>query len=141
MKNVNCAGGIVVNPSGQILIVTNEIGSKTLPKGSMEDGETPIETARREIIEESGLRQIDIHKELGVLVRPGFTAENAITPTVIKHIHIFLVSTEEVDLNPQIEDILHAEWVNPKDVPNMLSRSEEAEFFKQHYQPKKAIKL
>ncbi len=100
MKHVECAGGIVVSINNKVLVVTNAIGSKTLPKGSLEEGEQPIEAARREILEESGLTHLDIKQELGVIIRPGYTAENAVTPSVIKHIHVFLATTDGYSSRP-----------------------------------------
>ncbi|MES2970744.1 MAG: NUDIX hydrolase [Patescibacteria group bacterium] len=132
MKRTNSAGGIVISSLGKILVVTNEIGSITFPKGSQKAGEQPIDTARREITEESGLTEFEIHKELGVLIRPGYTAENSHTPSVTKHIHMFLCTTRQEKLSPVADDVLSAEWVNLSEVPDILSRKEETEFFVLH---------
>ena len=137
MREVVQAGGIVINAKGQILVIKNNIGRQTFPKGSQELGETLIQTARREIKEETGLKNFEIGKELGVLSRPGYIAYKSqgqitTTPQLIKHIHLFLCTTTEMKLKPQADDAVMAKWVNPSDLEAELSWAEEFEFFKKH---------
>lgn len=132
MKKIECAGGIVLGPSRGVLVVTNQIGKVTLPKGTVKKHETHIVTALREIREEGGLNKVDIIKELGTIIRPGFTAENAEAPSVTKHIRMFLCVTGEIELKPVVDDIEKAEWVNPNDVAAVLHWPEEVAFFKEH---------
>lgn len=50
------AGGVVFRPSGRILLLQREDESRwCLPKGGVEEGESPEEAALREIREETGL--------------------------------------------------------------------------------------
>lgn len=129
LKRVESAGGIVLGPSGTVLVITNRTGSKTFPKGSLKDGERPEDGALREIAEESGLTQVEIRRELGVIVRPGYTAENAKTPTVEKHIHMFLCSTPESELKPRAADSQEARWIPRDRVAGELTHEAEARFF------------
>jgi 8-oxo-dGTP pyrophosphatase MutT (NUDIX family) len=133
MRHIQSAGGIVISPGGKVLIVTNEIGTRTFPKGSMKPGETPIETARREIAEETGLTDLVVHKKLGILVRPGNTVNSRAAPSVTKHIHLYLCTTSETRLKPQAPDVIKAEWVKPADVAAYLSHASEADFFQRHH--------
>lgn len=132
MPKVESAGGIVLNPRGEVLIVTNEIGTKTIPKGSVENGEEPDETARREIFEESGLDEIELVRELGVIVRPGHSREKPNIPSVEKHIHVFLARTTKTEVAPQSKDVSAAEWFLLDAIPTQLTYPEEVEFFAQH---------
>ena len=55
------AGGVVVRRDGETLrylVVTSNTESRSwvLPKGRIEPGEAPVETAHREVLEESGVR-------------------------------------------------------------------------------------
>lgn len=63
------AGGIVFrhNNDGelQILLIQDTKDRWTIPKGHIEEGETAVQTARREIGEETGLMDVDIHGWLG----------------------------------------------------------------------------
>jgi len=54
----SCGAVVFTRRNGQILylIVEEQSGFHSFPKGHMEDGETEIDTARREIFEETGLQ-------------------------------------------------------------------------------------
>ena len=54
----SCGAVVFTRREGQLLfvIVQEQPGSYSFPKGHMEGGETEIETARREIFEETGLQ-------------------------------------------------------------------------------------
>ena len=55
------AGGIVVNPRGEIVIVQQKSGNYSLPKGYVERGESPLQAAIREIVEETGIDDLMAH--------------------------------------------------------------------------------
>ena len=59
------AGGVVLNGSGQVLVVNQRGNSWSLPKGHIDPGEDALTAARREIYEESGVSELDLVKELG----------------------------------------------------------------------------
>lgn len=63
------AGGIVFrrNESGgiEILLIQDSKDRWTIPKGHIEEGETAQQTARREIGEEAGLKEVDVLGWLG----------------------------------------------------------------------------
>lgn len=129
MKHIQQAGGIILNHNGEVVIVTNSNGSRSFPKGACEGDETPVETARREIREETGLAQVTFSAELGTVVRQGYTADNFDAPSVIKHTTIFACHTDEIDLKPEVDDIKAAAWVKPEDVAETLTYKEDAEFY------------
>lgn len=51
---VKCCGGVICH-DGKVLMVHQDNGVFAFPKGHMEEGETEIETAKREILEETGI--------------------------------------------------------------------------------------
>ena len=53
-NNIDAAGGLVTNERGDILLIKRR-GKWDLPKGKAEPGETPEQTALREVEEECGL--------------------------------------------------------------------------------------
>lgn len=74
----SCGAVVFTRREGQPLfvIVREQPGSYSFPKGHMEDDETEIETARREIFEETGLQPVFVEgfyqrEEYHLSERPG----------------------------------------------------------------------
>ncbi len=65
MKKEFSAGGVLVKGS-EVLLIKNTSGVWTFPKGNIEKGETPEETAVREVLEETGVEG-RIVKDLGTI--------------------------------------------------------------------------
>ncbi|HMQ96049.1 MAG TPA: NUDIX domain-containing protein [Candidatus Saccharibacteria bacterium] len=65
------SGGIIFRHSAEnhdnieILLIQDAKDRWTIPKGHIEEGETAVDTARREIGEEAGLKQVDMLGWLG----------------------------------------------------------------------------
>ena len=53
-KVIKAGGGLVLNPRNEILMIFRR-GFWDLPKGKLDDGETIMECAIREVMEETGL--------------------------------------------------------------------------------------
>ncbi|HEX7003881.1 MAG TPA: NUDIX domain-containing protein [Trueperaceae bacterium] len=49
------AGGVVVNDEGKVLLIRHFNGTWVFPKGHVDPGETPLEAALREVVEEAGV--------------------------------------------------------------------------------------
>jgi 8-oxo-dGTP pyrophosphatase MutT (NUDIX family) len=105
---VIAAGGAVFNPEGKVLIIHRR-GSWDLPKGKMDDGETPAETAVREVMEETGLANINLGQHL---LDTWHTYEHK-GKRVLKTTHWYLMQTSDTQLVPQAEeDIEQAVWAD-----------------------------
>lgn len=65
------AGGVVVGPEGKIVIVEQMGNSWSFPKGGIEQGETPLAAARREVCEEAGITELEYQADLGSYRRLG----------------------------------------------------------------------
>jgi 8-oxo-dGTP pyrophosphatase MutT (NUDIX family) len=100
------AGGIVVNPLGQIVLAEQSGPSWSLPKGRVEPGETPLAAAEREVAEETGLH--DLHYE-GSL--PAYQQSTVIEEADVKRMYPFLFTSSEHDLVPRTHAVARAEWV------------------------------
>lgn len=49
------AGGLVFDSQGRVLLIRDRQGYWVFPKGHTDPGETPEQTARREVLEETGI--------------------------------------------------------------------------------------
>ena len=61
-KHVECAGGIIINKNNEVVIVNQNHDSWSLPKGHIDPGESNLETAKREIYEETGIIDLKLIK-------------------------------------------------------------------------------
>lgn len=104
------AGGIVYRQQGsdiQILVIEDQYGIWTIPKGKQEPGETLEKTALREIEEETGIK--------GQIVRPVdrvyYRYKHPDRGLVDKEVKYYLVRATGGTLTPQIEEIHRVAWL------------------------------
>ncbi len=107
-KLITAAGGAVFNTENKVLMIHRR-GSWDLPKGKMDPGETPEQTAVREVQEETGLGQITLGQHL---IDTWHTYEMK-GKRVLKTTHWYRMQTTENQLVPQTEeDIEQAVWAD-----------------------------
>ena len=110
------AAGCVVyryDPSGAplLLLIHDQYGRWTLPKGHLEAGESEQTAAVREVLEETGLSG-----ELGALVaRIVYTVRSKRGLERLKQVAYFLLRADSAEAHPQAEEgISAAEWFAPE---------------------------
>ena len=89
-KNTQCAGGIVINNNKDVAIVNQNHDSWSLPKGHIDKGELILDAARREIYEETGIKDVRLIKSLGNYGRYRIGLNGKDDKSEFKTIHIFL---------------------------------------------------
>lgn len=129
-KYTETAGGVVVNEAdGKILVVRQKHDKWSLPKGHIEENEEPVQAARREIAEETGVVELDLLDELGEYKRfkigPYFKDDES----EIKTIHIYLFTTPQQELVANGEDTYEARWADRAEVEKLLSHPKDRDFF------------
>jgi ADP-ribose pyrophosphatase YjhB (NUDIX family) len=129
MMHTESAGGVVVNPEGRVLLVSQHGTSWSLPKGHLEGSETPLEAARREIREESGVSRLELVRPLGSYSRHRLGPDGGEDRSELKTIHLFLFKTDETELAPLDADNPEARWVEPGHVAGLLTHAKDKEFF------------
>jgi ADP-ribose pyrophosphatase YjhB (NUDIX family) len=129
MIHTESAGGVVVNPEGRVLVVSQHGTSWSLPKGHLEEGESPLEAARREIREETGVGRLELVRPLGSYTRPGLGRDGGEDPSELKTIHLFLFRTDATELAPLDSDNPEARWVERETVAGLLTHAKDKEFF------------
>lgn len=123
------AGGVVLNPKGDVLIVRQKDGSWSLPKGHIEEGEDPKVTAIREIAEETGLRGCTCVKILGSYSRYSLAETGMEDTSKLKRITIYLFTTTDTEVRPADPRTPEAKWVSKADVASFLTHPKDKEFF------------
>jgi ADP-ribose pyrophosphatase YjhB (NUDIX family) len=129
MKITHSAGGVVLNKRGQVLVVNQRGRSWSLPKGHIEAGEDLLDAARREIYEESGLRDLKYVKTLGTYERARIGRDGGENGSEWKKLTFFLFEADGEVLKPVDPDNPEARWVDRDQVAALLTHPKDREFF------------
>lgn len=130
MKKTHSAGGVVTNSEGKVLVVSQRGTSWSLPKGHIDPGENALVAARREIFEESGIRDLELIRELGTYERHKIGVDGGDDASELKVITMFLFRTSEKSLKPVDPDNPEAKWVEKSKVALLLTHEKDKEFFR-----------
>jgi ADP-ribose pyrophosphatase YjhB (NUDIX family) len=127
---VQIAGGVVWNPKLGIVVVNQNNDSWSLPKGHLEEGETHLEAAIREINEESGIPM----EELRLICPLGTYERSQIKRdpdqlTEMRTISLFLFKTDYIKLSPKDPENPEARWVAIDMVTSILTHPKDKVFF------------
>ena len=114
MKQEKSCGCIVINDRKQVLLVHHNAGHWDFPKGHIEEGETEIQTAIREVKEETGIEvQIDGDYRYVTSYSP--------KKDVIKEVVYFLAKNNNEDKKPQIEEVSEVKWFSFDEAINKIT--------------------
>ena len=125
----NTAGGVVLNINNQVMVVSQNGNSWSLPKGHVDPGEDARQAAEREIEEESGVKRLTYIKDLGSYQRHKIGIDGGEDASELKTINIFLYKTDEMELNPIDPDNPEARWIEPDNVATLLTHPKDKAFF------------
>lgn len=120
MKKEKSCGAIVFRKfhgNAEVLIVKHTKGNHwSFPKGHMEEDETEVQTALREVKEETGL---DIH------IDDSFRESITYYPcqSIKKEVVFFLAKAINYDFTPQPEEISQIRWMQLEDADQLLTHS------------------
>ena len=113
MKKEKSCGAVIINDKNEVLLLKQTKGHYGFPKGHTEPGETEVETAIREIKEETNVDVIiDETKRYLITYQ---SAEN-----VMKDVVYFLAKPTSYELIPQETEVTEILWVPIADVPSYL---------------------
>lgn len=117
---IKAAGGVVKNLKSEYLLI-KRFGIWDLPKGKMENVETPEETAMREVCEETGLVNVAINLTLPDTYHIYCQKGN----WFLKKTYWFSMQTNDnIQLIPQTtEDISKAIWMSKLEAHLVISKS------------------
>lgn len=131
MRTNEAAGGIVLGPQGSIIVVEQHGNSWCFPKGGVEQGESLLDAARREIAEETGVGDLLLLRELGSYERKSI-AKNGVGETDefgTRKRTFFLFKTSQTELAPQDGEVTQARWASLDEAAALLTHPKDREFF------------
>lgn len=112
-----------------ILLVLENGNFWGFPKGRLNEGETPLAAAKREIFEETGCNDIALLRELGVYKRHPFTLQNKLDHSEVKEIAMYLFKAPSKVLQMPTEPNTEGRWVAKAEVAGLLTHPEDRMFF------------
>jgi 8-oxo-dGTP diphosphatase len=119
---VLAAGGIVLRPEQTPLIAVVRLRKRNewvLPKGKLDDGETPRDAAEREVLEETG-HDVSVHEFLGTLVYESGGR--------FKVVHYWRMETGGEPAHELMDDVRAVDWLPLEAAVERLSRAYERAF-------------
>ncbi len=119
-KLIKAGGGLVKNKKGEILLIFRR-GKWDLPKGKLDENETLLQCAVREVREETGLTRIEAGEEINTT----YHTYVDFGKHILKESHwYYMLATGEETLVPQTEeDITEIRWVKKKDLNSFLENT------------------
>jgi 8-oxo-dGTP diphosphatase len=119
---VLAAGGIVLRPEKNPRIAVVRLRKRNewvLPKGKLDDGETPRAAAEREVLEETG-HDVSVHEFLGTLVYESGGRS--------KVVHYWRMEADGEPVHELMHDVRAVDWLPLDDAVERLSRGYERAF-------------
>lgn len=105
---IKAAGGLIKNEFDEFLFIYRR-GYWDLPKGKIEVEESKKQAAIREVIEETGIKDVSIDSKIG---KTYHTYKTKLGKRIIKKSYWYLMDATKNALIPQLEeDIEKAEWM------------------------------
>ncbi len=112
--------GIVLVNCDSVLLLLHRLGHWDLPKGHIEDGEEHIETALRELKEETGIENVIIDHEFKSHSEYAYKNSGRLKK---KQVHWFLATTTEIDVVLSREHDAHV-WLDWESAEARLTHEE-----------------
>jgi ADP-ribose pyrophosphatase YjhB (NUDIX family) len=124
VKKPIIAGGVVINELDEVIVVSQKGNSWSLPKGHIENNETELEAAIREIYEESGVKDLKFIKPLGSYERYSLDDQSELKMRIF-----FLFKASKQELHPIDPENPEAIWIHKDKVSEILTHPKDKEFF------------
>ena len=123
LKKEKSCGCIIIKDQKVLLVYEKNRNFWGFPKGHMEDGETEIETALREVKEEVGL-DVEIDKKRRYTLN--YVINNEIDKTTV----LYIAKAKNEKIIMQESEIENTKWCSFEEALNMLTFDDWKEMFK-----------
>jgi bis(5'-nucleosidyl)-tetraphosphatase len=114
------------------LLIQHQAGHWAFPKGHADPGESALETAKRELEEETGLRDYEVLEEPIFVEHYSFVQEG--TPSLVKHYSLakegelieksvtyFVAFVNSMEVVLQVEEVQNSAWSSFEEAINLIS--------------------
>jgi 8-oxo-dGTP pyrophosphatase MutT (NUDIX family) len=120
VQSVISSGGVILDAEGRILLLRRkQEGTWVLPKGRVESGETLRQTALREVEEETGLKNLRVLREIGLVRYIFFWRPDNVNYK--KTVHYFLMKLNgqnEIKMEPDFSEFV---WRTTEEAIKLLT--------------------
>ena len=103
MKQEKSCGCIVINNKNEVLLIHHNAGHWDFPKGHVEEGESEVETAKREVKEETNI-DVEVNEKYR------YTTKYSPKEDVMKEVVYFLAKNISDTREAQLEEVSEVNW-------------------------------
>ena len=114
MKQEKSCGCIIINDKNEVLLIHHNAGHWDFPKGHVEDGETEVETAIREVKEETNI-DVEVNEEYR------YSTKYSPKEDVIKEVIYFLARNISNNRQAQLEEVSEVKWFEFNDAIKQIT--------------------
>lgn len=115
--------GCIVFDKDKVLLVKHNEGHWDFPKGHMEENETEVQTAIREVKEETNI-------DVEVNSKHRYTINYKPKENVFKEVVFWVAKKKSEEIIPQDSEIQKVEWVNIEKAIDLITYDNSREMFK-----------
>jgi 8-oxo-dGTP pyrophosphatase MutT (NUDIX family) len=121
-RKIIAAGGLVTNQHEELLMIFRR-GKWDLPKGKLDADETIEACAVREVQEETGIRNIELGKLIGITHHDYFDPWVKEDVTKASHWYAMKIKDDQILIPQTEEDITEIKWVDEYEMKKCLENS------------------
>jgi len=121
-QSIEAAGGIIISEKGELLMIFRR-GKWDLPKGKIDQEETPPQAAIREVKEETGLSTVELIRHVGNTVHAYLDPYTHLQTEKKTYWYLMAASSDQPLVPQASEDITSINWTKPEQLPALLENS------------------